>query len=462
MNNSITAASLVGKAEGLAEEIERRIVSGELQAGDRLPAVRHAAEQRGLAANTVAAAYQVLARRGLVEGRGRKGTVVTASSLPSRSYDIRPSESLLNMSDGNPDLNLLPDLRRHMASLAAGDATLQLGYGAPQVDDGLRSLVAKNFAADEIGTENIAVVGGALDGIERALSANLRSGDGVAVEDPGYRPVRSLLSALGLRAVAVELDEQGPKPSSLSEALDRGVKAVVITPRAQNPTGIAVSLERAQELGRLMRDHPGVLLIEDDHANAVAGAPFHSVSREVSQRSNRRVEGSADSNRWVVVRSMAKSYGPDLRVAAVVGDRVTIGRIGNRLALGMGWVPHIIQRLVASMLSDTATNRLLEEAADAYRERRNAFYDEFVGAGLADRVIRPSSGFNVWVLVDDETVAVAAMADAGYAVAEGARFRLASPPGVRVSVAAHDEGVVREAARHLIERVDTGFGVRLG
>jgi hypothetical protein len=57
---------------------------------------------------------------------------------------------------------------------------------------------------------------------------------------------------------------------------------------------------------------------------------------------------------------------------------------------------------------------------------------------LAERGIqaRGRSGFNVWVPVDEETRVVQALAEAGWAVAAGERFRVASPPGVRVTAAA--------------------------
>ncbi|MFI6761363.1 GntR family transcriptional regulator [Micromonospora sp. NPDC050417] len=64
------------------EQVRARIAAlaaaGELTAGSRLPTVRHLAEELGLAANTVARAYRELEQAGLVETRGRHGTVVTA------------------------------------------------------------------------------------------------------------------------------------------------------------------------------------------------------------------------------------------------------------------------------------------------------------------------------------------------------------------------------------------------
>jgi hypothetical protein len=45
-----------------------------------------------------------------------------------------------------------------------------------------------------------------------------------------------------------------------------------------------------------------------------------------------------------------------------------------------------------------------------------------------------ATGINVWVRVRDETRAVAIMRDSGYAVAPGSLFRIATPPGIRLSV----------------------------
>jgi DNA-binding transcriptional regulator YhcF (GntR family) len=66
------------------EQVRRRIAAlaadGELAAGTRLPPVRQLAGDLRLAVNTVARAYRELEQAGLVETRGRLGTVVTAKA----------------------------------------------------------------------------------------------------------------------------------------------------------------------------------------------------------------------------------------------------------------------------------------------------------------------------------------------------------------------------------------------
>jgi DNA-binding transcriptional regulator YhcF (GntR family) len=62
----------------LRDAIARRIRSGALPPGERLPPVRALAGELGIAPNTVARAYRELEAAGLLEGRGRHGTFVTA------------------------------------------------------------------------------------------------------------------------------------------------------------------------------------------------------------------------------------------------------------------------------------------------------------------------------------------------------------------------------------------------
>jgi DNA-binding transcriptional MocR family regulator len=259
-----------------------------------------------------------------------------------------------------------------------------------------------------------------MDGIERALQAHLRPGDRVAVEDPGYSAVLDLVGALGLVPEPVGLDDDGIVPADLERALAAGARAVVVTPRAQNPTGAALTASRARELGALLDACPDVLLVEDDHAGPVSGVPAFTVARPGRRR-------------WAVVRSVSKSLGPDLRVAVLAGDDTTVARLEGRLALGSGWVSHVLQDLVAALWSDTAVARSLRRAADLYTDRREALVHALGRRGIE---AHGRSGLNVWIPVREETAVVAGLAAAGFGVRAGERYRLRSGPAIRVTTAA--------------------------
>ena len=66
----------------LAWHLKARIVSGEAQAGARLPSVREMAAESGVNANTVRAVYARLEAEGLLETHHGRGTFVTADAQP--------------------------------------------------------------------------------------------------------------------------------------------------------------------------------------------------------------------------------------------------------------------------------------------------------------------------------------------------------------------------------------------
>ncbi len=413
----------------IAGSAERGIREGRLRPGDRLPPIRDLAGDLGVSSGTVASAYRRLRERGLAVGAGRAGTrVAERPSLPLRLTTVLP-KGTRDLSDGNPDPGLLPRLPAIRLDVVL--------YGTePKVPE-LVQVVRAQFEADRIPAGALAVVGGALDGIERVLGAHLRSGDRVGVEDPCFTRVLDLLAAFGLEREPIAIDERGPKPPALAAALERGIDALIVTPRAQNPTGAALDSVRARELRHVLGGRPELLVVEDDHAGPIAGAPVASLC-------HRR-------RRWAVIRSYAKALGPDLRLAVLTGDEETVARVEGRQLLGTGWVSHLLQRIVAGALADPAVGRLLAGAERAYAERRAALL-----AALGDRGIPATgaSGLNVWVRVAEESATVQALLAEGWAVAPGERFRLKAPPAVRVTISR----LGRDEAAALADAVARGAG----
>jgi DNA-binding transcriptional MocR family regulator len=260
-----------------------------------------------------------------------------------------------------------------------------------------------------------------MDGIERVLQAHLRAGDRVAVEDPGWPRIGDLIRALGLRPEPVAVDQSGPVPGELARALEHGARAVIVTPRGQNPTGAAVDPPRARELREILGRHRHVVLIEDDYVAAVAGAPY--------------VPLYTASDRWAVIRSLSKVLGPDLRVAPMAGDPLTISRVEGRQLLGPGWVSHLLQQTAAELWGSPATRELLDRTTARYAERRTALVD-----ALADHGIHAHgrSGLGVWVPLGEEAATVQQLAERGWAVSPGERFRFRSPPGIRITTTSLD------------------------
>lgn len=401
-------------AEGIAASIEQGIATGELRPGEALPAVRSLATELGVSPTTVAAAFKGLRSRGLVVTRARSGAQVSwRPPLGAPVLGTSVPEGVRDLASGNPDPELLPDLTPVLRRI---EAPRQL-YGGDPADPELLELARAECGRDGIPAEEMAVVSGALDGIERALEAQLRPGDVVAVEDPGFAGVFHLLRALGLALRPVAIDARGMIPAALGEALEQGAAAVLLNPRGQNPTGASLDPERAAVLQGVLDRHPDPMLLEDDHLGPIAGAP--------------RLTLTAGRRRWAAARSLAKSLGPDLRLAVLAGDDETIGRVRGRQAVGPGWVSHLLQRTAAMLWQDPKVVRGLKRATATYAERRNTFV-----AALAEQGVEVESptGLNVWIPVPDETSVVQALQADGWAVMPGAPFRLQAGPAIRVTI----------------------------
>ncbi|HEX7832462.1 MAG TPA: aminotransferase class I/II-fold pyridoxal phosphate-dependent enzyme, partial [Thermoanaerobaculia bacterium] len=317
-----------GTAVNIAGSVESAIAAGQLDSGALLPPVRSLADHLRVSPATVASAYRLLQDRGVVVADGRRGTRIRPMAPISVPREAPVPKGVRDLADGNPDADLLPDLDVALRKLTMGSRL----YGEELNDPDLLDLAREQFAADGIANANVSIVSGAMDGIERVLREHLRAGDRVAVEDPSFTGVLDLLNALSLVAVPVPLDDEGILAADLKKAI-RSCDALIVTPRAQNPTGAAFSTRRARELRKVLASRPDLLIIEDDHAGAVAGADYISIIDRTREK-------------WAVVRSVSKSLGPDLRVAMLAADSLTHARVEGRQNLGVRWVSHILQRLV--------------------------------------------------------------------------------------------------------------------
>ena len=406
-----------GTAREIAASAERAVTEGRLRPGESLPPVRALADGLGVSPGTVATAYKELRGRGIVVTRGRGGTVVAPTPSVSSRRPPRVPAGLRDLAGGHPDPAFLPELVPP-GRLSPGARSHRASPRMPELEELARAW----FRRDGVPDAQVTFAHGALDCVARLLSVELRPGDAVAVEDPGFHHLLDLVAALGLRVVAAEVDDEGMRPEALRSALRAGARAVVLCPRAQNPYGSRVSAARRQELLAVLAGAPEVLVVEDDHSADTAGGPLHSLT----------TAGQDGPARWAQIRTVSKHLGTDLRWTAMACDATTLARHDGRLLLTSGWVSHVLQETVARLMTDPATTALVRSAAAAYTERRQALIAALAGHRIDARGV---SGLNVWVPVRDESAVVNGLRSHGWWVAGGARFRIGSAPGVRITTA---------------------------
>jgi len=398
---------------GIAGVIARLVNDGDLPAGARLPTVRELAGGLGVSPATVSQAWQALSRAGLIESRGRAGSFVRGAASARLAPRMRgmaaPDDPVrLDLSRGTPDPLLLPALGPALSRVSARAETGS--YHDEPVIPGLAQVLASSWPSQ---AESIVVVDGALDAISRTFDQVVRFGDRVVVEHPGFPPVLDLLDVLGAEAVPVRVDEHGMLPEGLASALARRPAAVLLQPRAQNPTGASMTVERAEELARVIRtsrDADDVVVIEDDHSGLIS------------------TEGDVTLGAWlpdrvVHVRSFSKSHGPDLRIAALGGPRRLIEPIVARRMLGPGWTSRMLQTILLDLLTEGASIDAVAEARRQYYTRQRALGDALRDRGVA---VAPADGINMWVPVLSERSALVQLAAAGIRVAAGSPFLAAA------------------------------------
>lgn len=407
-------------ASDIAASVRALIERGTLLPGDPLPPVRNLADDLGVNRNTAVAAYRQLTNAGVVVTRGRGGTRVADRSAVAQE-GFAADSVLRDVATGNPDPDLIPDPSGALAGMA-GRPVL---YGEPVIDPDLERWARDWMSADLAPSEiRLTITSGAADAVERLLAQALVRDDAVALEDPCFLTSIHTVRVGGYRPVPVPVDDEGMTVAGLQAALEQGVRAVVCTPRAQNPTGASLSERRAEELRAVLRDHPYVLVIEDDHFSMLSRRPFRSLI-------------GPDHRRWALVRSVSKFLGPDMCLAVTASDPETAERLAMRLTPGTTWVSHLLQRLTLALVTDPAVAARIAEAGARYAARNDAFAERLTELGLPASA---GDGLNLWV-----TLPVAArdvkeqLMRRGWLVRTGDEFALAdTPAGDRLRLTVHD------------------------
>jgi len=400
-------------AAEIADSVRSLVDEGRLSPGDPLPPVRALADRLGVNRNTVVAAYRLLGQAGTVVTLGRGGTrIATPAPLPAEGF--AQDSVLRDVGDGNPDPARIPDLSAALSSLA-GRPVL---YGEPVIDPELERWAREWLTPDvpDAAATRLTITGGAVDAMERLLAQALVRDDAVALEDPVFLSAMRTVRLGGYRPVPVAVDAEGMTVEGLRAALGQGVRAVICTPRAHNPTGASLSERRAAELRAVLADHPNVLVIVDDHYSFLTRRPYHSIV-------------GPQHRRWALIRSVSKFLGPDMCLAVTATDAETADRLALHFSPGSTWVSHILQRLTVALVRDPEVMAAVDRAGDHYLARNTAFAELLSAHGVA---CTAGDGLSVWVDVGAPARAVAEqLMRRGWLARTGDEFVLADPAASR-------------------------------
>jgi DNA-binding transcriptional MocR family regulator len=416
-------------ARGIALALSAAIDHGSLAPGTQLPPIRRAARDLAVAPATVSAAWSQLARAGLIETDGRRGTRVRQAVAGPRRYrralDVQDGFRV-DLSTGLPDPHLLPDL--HPALRRVPRDEQQHSYLEDPVVPALRDLLVESWPFP---VEQLTVVDGALDAHSQFVAAHLRFGDRVAVEQPCFPPLLDLLEMAGVVPLPVAYDAEGPVVADLVAAMDAGAKVLFFQPWGQNPSGQSLAHARAQALAAALAGRDVVVVEDDSAGGSPSGDPLSL--------------GTHLPGQTVLVRSYSKTHGPDLRLAAIGGPRTVVDPIVERRYLGQGWSSRLLQSTLVDLLTTGRSRGVVARAQRAYADRTTAMADALAAQGI---VVPGRDGINLWVPVADQTAALLHLAGAGVRAASGDPFWIRPPAAshIRITTASIGDGYDELAA----------------
>ena len=227
-------------ASEIAASIEREIRNGRIIHGAILPSVRVLALSLKVSPTTVAAAYRTLRLRGLLSWTA---PIWHARESPAPTVDPSGSDSAAWAARSGQRQSGYAYFPCCGCTLARVEFRPRL-YGETINRPRVLERARQQFETDKIPATSLAVMGGALDAIERVLQAH-------RVRETGLRwriPVTMrflICSEPSAWAEPVSVDDFGLIPDDLERTLKGGVAACIFTPRAQNPTGAALDEQRA-------------------------------------------------------------------------------------------------------------------------------------------------------------------------------------------------------------------------
>lgn len=422
--------------------VTQDILAGRFRPGSRMPSSRGLAGHLGVSRITVTLAYADLVSSDYLTSAGRSGYFVsdTAPLAPEFPQAQSRAEAIdfKGLTGGRftlvPKVERPEDWDRYPYPFIYGQADPTLFDHQNWRQCALRALGRRDFDAltrdyddrddpllieyilrgilprrgIDARPEEVLLTMGAQNALWLAAQVLLVPGRRVAMENPGYPPLRAMLMQTGADVVSVDVDDGGLPPEALPSSLD----AVFMTASHHCPTNATMPLERRMRLLAEARAK-NFLIVEDDYEFEM------SFLRPVAP-SLKSLDGEG---RVIHVGSFSKSLFPGLRLGYMVAPEGFIREARALRAQVLRHPPGHIQRTAAYFLSLGHYDALINRMKQAFKRRR---------------------------LVMDEAIRAHGLTVAGQGGFGGSSFWMQAPEGVdteRLATAVRAEGVLIEAGR---------------
>jgi len=471
-------------ASQLFRQLKDAILDKRLRPGSRLPSTRDAQRIFGVSRNTVQDVYDRLAQEGLAFARHGSGTFVRTVrrdpvARPTASDDQRQGRvnpfweradiaswigfwherqgggagppSIADLRPALVDQRLFPHatFRQVMARQLRRLETNPASTRSPQRNQGnsqLRRAIAEHIGltrAVACQPGDVLVTSGAQQAFDLIARVLVVSGETVvAVEDPGYPPMRVPFAAAGARLVPVPIDAEG----IVVDAIPADAKIICVCPSHQFPLGMPMSPARRQALLRFARQN-GAVIVEDDYDGEFRydGSPLEAL------------RGNASANHVFYVGSFSKCMFPAIRLGFVVSPSWALPAL-VAAKNSSDWHSSVpVQAAVAGFIHDGHLTRHIRHVRRIYRDRRDRLL-ELLQQRLGDALTAVPSFYGMHVTtvardgIDCEA-ASEALGARGIMIHSLARYFLGPPTrsGFIIGYAAADTGALEKAVEAMAD-----------
>ncbi|MER0237635.1 PLP-dependent aminotransferase family protein [Fulvimarina sp. MAC8] len=456
------------------ETIRQRVAGRSLSPGEKLPSIRAQAKTMRLSPSTVVEAYERLAAEGLIRSRPGSGFYV-AGSLPLALREVEPqldravdplwvSRQSLDSGHGTvrPGCGWLPAdwmpedaIRRAMRSLAKAENSLLADYGPARGSLELRSLLARQFAAEGLnaGADQILLSASGTQAIDLVCRFLLQPGDTVLLDDPCYFNFQALMRSHRVTVVGIPRTENGPDLAAFEGALQAYRPRLYVTNSAiHNPTGASLSPQIAHRVLTLAAAHD-LTIVEDDIFADFEPAP------------SPRLAVLDGLERTVRVGSFSKTLSASIRCGYIAASADWIeGLVDLQVATNFGGPSPMAAAIVNHVLSDGSYRKHVTSLRTRLAKKRREAAAILARLGIAPW-IDPAGGFYLWCRlpgdVDAAEVARAALRD-DVVLAPGNVFSVAqtATKWMRFNVAQMADPKLPDSLQHAIASSWTSAGDR--
>jgi len=350
----------------LYEAISAGIRSGDIVAGEQLPASRMFAQEIGVSRATVLAAFDQLIAEGYAEARQGAGVFATdigtvaqewlpqSQQAPAKS----PSKNQIRpFAHGAPDMRAFPHKlwAQYVGRVARLESDCLSGTMDMFGDWPLRCAIAihlHDWRGVSVSPQQVVITAGSGDALELVLQVVCKGNQWVGLENPGYPVLARTCNMLGKRPHWLTVDQDGACLPT------RDVAVNVITPSCQFPLGGTMPVARRQA-----HLAGGNWLVEDDFDSEFrySGTPVPALMALDHQQ------------KVIYLGSFSKVFSTGLRIGYLVLPEPLIGPMTDVLRRRGGRASVMPQRVLARFMEDGAFHRHVRKMRRLYRGRREVF-----------------------------------------------------------------------------------------